>query len=287
MGAGVSCKFCNAESRLLFELRHTSVYQCTNLGCGLRFASPQPRDAELSAAYRRSYYPDMNADEPSRYDPTPAPVLAQVLGELTARVGSLSGCRLLDFGCGRGELSHLALGFDLCPTGIEFDSVAREKASKAVGMRVYADVDALEKAEPDASFELAALWEVIEHLREPWVELANIRRRMKSAGILLLSTPNADCLKAKLERARWANYTNPTHLYYFTRQSLTLVLQRAGFTRIREWFLPIQYPEHGLMRGGAHRWLVRMRLQGALLFTAENFSEDVSSDKQTKSGRAN
>lgn len=281
MDMRVVCRLCGGEARELFRLPHSKVYECTRPRCGLRFSSPQLGDLELSEAYRDSYYPGENESGHDVYEPTSAGVLTQVLEALPAEIGNVRGRRLLDFGCGPGGLSRLALNLGLRPTGVEFDPVARKSANERTGIRVYSDLDALEREERDASFDLVALWEVIEHLREPWLELSRIRRRMGLAGTLFLSTPNAACLKARAQRARWANYANPTHFYYFTRRSLRLTLERAGFTRVREWLLPIQYPGHGLLRSETHRWLFRMGLHGALLFLAENPAASTTVDRRS------
>src|SRR5262249_13182917 len=51
------CPLCHQPRRLVFELPHTTVWQCTAPDCGLRFADPQLSDGELARAYRELYYP--------------------------------------------------------------------------------------------------------------------------------------------------------------------------------------------------------------------------------------
>jgi 2-polyprenyl-3-methyl-5-hydroxy-6-metoxy-1,4-benzoquinol methylase len=110
------------------------------------------------------------------------------------------------------------------------------------------------------------MWDVIEHLREPWKDLHELSDLLRPNGWLLLSTPNAACLRARVERERWENMANPTHFYYFTRKSLGAVLSRAGFSQVGELLFPIQYPRHTTVRRIVHRALVTCRLQGQLVF---------------------
>lgn len=266
----VACRSCQSRACELFRLQHTAVYRCSAPGCGLRFAEPQLDDETLKVAYRNHYYPGGSGNGQPLYEATSLPILLQVLEHLSSQLGSLQGRRFLDFGCGNGDLSRAASQFGVVPTGIEFDSVAREMAGQRAGMPVYPDLDSLERENPGAQFDLVALWEVIEHLREPWRDLAHLRRLMTPGAMLFLSTPNAACLKARFQGPRWSNYLNPTHFYYFTRTTLQRVMERAGFIDVRDCLLSIQYPRHGALRRWMHDWLVRARLHGALLFLALN-----------------
>jgi len=66
-----------------------------------------------------------------------------------------------------------------------------------------------------------------------------------------MSTMDVRCLRARVEGARWENYQNPTHLYYFGRVSLARSIREAGFEEFSEWKLKFSFPHHGTLR----RWL--------------------------------
>ena len=91
---------------------------------------------------------------------------------------------------------------------------------------------------------------------------------MKNGAWLLLSTPNARCLKARLEGARWINCQNPTHFYYFTRRSLRRTIEKAGFGSITTENFHFRYPGHSALRRASQRAIVPLGLGGELLFTA-------------------
>jgi SAM-dependent methyltransferase len=112
------------------------------------------------------------------------------------------------------------------------------------------------------------MWDVIEHLREPWNELAQLSALLRPGGQLLLSTPNAGSLRARLQGNRWENIVNPTHFYYFTQRSLRLALERAGISEMMEWRFPIPYPGHSRIRRLLHRALLTLHLQGQFLVLA-------------------
>jgi 2-polyprenyl-3-methyl-5-hydroxy-6-metoxy-1,4-benzoquinol methylase len=225
-------------------------------------------DRSLADAYASHYYPSNGNGNSTVYENTPEAILRQTFDETEAELGPLGGKNLLDFGCGVGGLCKVAGEYGVRAMGIEPDASARKKACESGGLRAYASLGSLREAQPDTKFDIVAMWDVIEHLREPWKVLEDLSDLLQSDGWLLLSTPNAACLRARLERKRWENMVNPTHFYYFTRKSLEAVLSRAGFSQMGELRFAIQYPKHTNVRRIVHRALVTCRLQGQLVFVA-------------------
>jgi len=264
----VSCPFCRSQVSRRFELAHTIVWKCRAPDCGLQFADPQLDETDLVRAYTKHYYPSNGNGSVASYENTPEEILRQTFQEAHAKFGPLAGRKLLDFGCGVGKLCQIAREYGIQTTGIEADSCARQIAGKSGALRVHASLDELRATEPGARFEIITLWDVIEHLREPWKDLEALSALLQPGGWLLLSTPNANSLLALLQRERWENIVNPTHFYYFERRSLRLVLERAGFCGIAEWRFSIRYPRHTTVRRMVHRALFACRLQGQLLFVA-------------------
>ena len=250
------------------QLPHTEVRKCLNPSCALMFAFPQLDDLALGAAYQKFYYPAPDTGIVA-YHNTPEQILQQTFDKAEAELGPLAGKRLLDFGCGVGRLCKVASEYGIRAVGIEPDANAREHAGKSSGLRAYANLRDLRAAHPYSKFDIVTMWDVIEHLREPWKELNELSAVLQPHGWLLLSTPNAACLKARVERERWENAANPTHFYYFARKSLEAVLRRAGFSGITELRFPIRYPGHATVRQLVHRALASCRLQGQLVFVAE------------------
>jgi 2-polyprenyl-3-methyl-5-hydroxy-6-metoxy-1,4-benzoquinol methylase len=262
------CPLCRGKVVHRFGLEHTAVWECTARDCNLLFADPQLDDRNLALAYAKHYYPSNGDGGSAAYENTPDEITRQVFAKAEAEMGPLAGKNLLDFGCGVGRLCRIAAEQSICTVGIEPDSNARDKASKTGGLSVYPNLADLREGEPEAKFDILTMWDVIEHLREPWKELEDLSTVLQPDGWLLLSTPNASSLRAHLQRERWENTANPTHFYYFTRMSLKAVLRRAGFTEITELQFPIRYPGHAIIRRIVHRALVSCHLQGQLVFIA-------------------
>jgi cyclopropane fatty-acyl-phospholipid synthase-like methyltransferase len=231
------------------------------------FAFPQLDDLALGAAYQKFYYPAPDTGI-AAYENTPEQILRQTFDKAEAELGPLAGKSLLDFGCGVGALCKVASEYGIRAVGIEADANAREKACESIGLNTYASLRELREAHPYSKFDIVTMWDVIEHLREPWKELEDLSDALQPGGWLMLSTPNAASLRARVERERWENMVNPTHFYYFTRKSLEAALRRAGFSDVRELQISIRYPEHRIVRRIVHHALVSCRLEGQLVFLA-------------------
>jgi 2-polyprenyl-3-methyl-5-hydroxy-6-metoxy-1,4-benzoquinol methylase len=220
----------------------------------------------LTNAYTKHYYPSNG--NAAVYENTPESILRQTLQEALTKFGALGGKKLLDFGCGVGGLCRVAGEYGIQATGIEPDVVARDRACKSGSLEAYANLGSLREAQPDAKFDIVTIWDVIEHLREPWKELKELATVLRPDGWLLLSTMNAGSLRATVERERWTNMINPTHFYYFTRRSLRSMFERSGFTSIDEWRFPIRYPDHSAIRQIINRGLWACGMHGQLVFVA-------------------
>lgn len=262
------CPLCGSLASKQWTLSHTSVWLCAGRQCRLQFAAPQLDDQYLDAEYRRCYYPDSQTSEVTLYGETPSETLQQVLGHFAKELGELAGRQLLDYGCGTGALCRVALQHGMQPVGIEADFIARQEVHRGGSFAVYRDLDELLASKPNARFDLITLWNVVEHLRRPWLDLKRLHGLLKPEGWLLLSTPNAISMKARLLGSRWDNYTNPTHFYYFTRRSLRSVLRWSSFSSIGESRLFIAYGHHRGFRRALQRALVSCKLDGQLLFVA-------------------
>jgi 2-polyprenyl-3-methyl-5-hydroxy-6-metoxy-1,4-benzoquinol methylase len=214
----------------------------------LEFASPQLQDDDLARAYSTLYYPVSANSNVFQREGTPDSVLRQVLSQLEGLFGTLNGLQLLDYGCGLGQLSQIAVEFGLAPVGIEPSPQARSIAAEQVKMPVYANLADLGAKRPSAQFDLIILWNVIEHMRQPWSELQEMRRLLRPKSRLLLCTMNTGCLRARIERGHWMSYSDATHFYYFNRKSLECVLRSSGFQHVQAWKPKIRYPHHGALR---------------------------------------
>ena len=150
--------------------------------------------------------------------------------KLTRKIRGGEAVRLLDFGCGWGELLGMAgrFGFQAC--GVD-RAVDRQQVASAQGANVYADLPAA-VASVDATFHAVTLFQVLEHIEEPLELLTALRDQMASGGVLVLEVPNCNGIRGISMTGPTVEYYNVhplDHINCFTPRSLTAIAARAGF----------------------------------------------------------
>lgn len=100
------------------------------------------------------------------------------------------GGRLLDVGCGMGTISQELQNRGFKVYGIDFSSVAIEKARGKGINAIECDVDKDGIPFEDSYFDIVWAGDVIEHVFDPLFLLEEISRVLKPTGKVLISTPN-------------------------------------------------------------------------------------------------
>jgi len=137
---------------------------------------------------------------------------------------------LLEIGSSYGLFLEEAVlrGWDV--VGIEPGQGAAERC-QSKGMDVFNGM--LEEFDADGRrFDVVASWDVWEHLEDPVRALDIAHRLLRPDGLLVITTVNMGGIMAKVLGGRWPWYMR-MHLHYFTRQSLTEMVRRAGFDVLR------------------------------------------------------
>jgi len=147
------------------------------------------------------------------------------------------GGQLLDVGCATGD--YLALMRDhggWHTVGIEMDERAAALARERYGLQVYSgSVDEVNL--PPASFDVITLWDVLEHLPDPRSSLARIASWLRPNGWLVIRTPDASSLYARIWGRYWAGLDAPRHVVVFDRASLAHLLAETGLKVEHMWSL--------------------------------------------------
>lgn len=160
----------------------------------------------------------------------PGLVDADLLNEHLARyrfAARFPSARTLDLGCGSGY-GTAALGIGAIGIDVSYEALADARIRFPQARFLQATAEALPFA--DATFDLIAAFEVIEHL-ERWPDLlSEARRVLRHQGVLLVSTPN----KTYYAETRARTGPNPFHRHEFEFAEFESALY-AVFPHVRIW----------------------------------------------------
>jgi len=142
------------------------------------------------------------------------------------------GSSLLDVGANFGHFLSLAKGYYQI-RGLDVTDQGAKWAKKNLGIEICLTSIYDPPAEWKECFDIVTCWDVIEHLPDPSRAVDQMKNLLKPGGILLLSTPDAGSLIAKLLGRYW-HYIDPVqHYCLFTRKCLGKLMQKGEF-EIRE-----------------------------------------------------
>jgi O-antigen chain-terminating methyltransferase len=161
---------------------------------------------------------------------------------LLSEAGLVSGSRILDIGCGRGEWLGLLREHHYAVTGLDLNTAMVEHCQQAGLDVIEADALAYLQALPDASLDAITGFHIVEHLPfENLVVLAqDAFRVLRPGGIILLETPNPRNVLV----GSFSFYLDPTHRNPIPFELLWFVLKYCGFGQVRPlWANPSDLPK--------------------------------------------
>jgi SAM-dependent methyltransferase len=158
-----------------------------------------------------------------------AAVLAVGTREQLRLLGPLEpGSRVLDLGAGDGRLAAALARAGHRVTAVEPFRDVPAGPSLTVLRESVDEVNL-----PEASFDAAVLWHVLEHLPKPLATLERVRRWLVPGGRVLVGVPNLASLQAELGGERWFHLDPQRHVVHFTPRGLVRLLERAGFPDVQ------------------------------------------------------
>ncbi len=212
------CPLCGAQ-RLRVLKPYTAHHLAKCRSCGFVFSNITPTPEELNALYHEYFYGVNNFVSPitlERYR-------AVVKGFERYRKNN----RLLDVGCGNGQLLSVARDTGWECYGLDVSQMAVQLCHEQ-GFTVFEGTLAtVEKRIPECDVVVSV--EVLEHLNTPVEELQQMHRLLRPGGLLYLTTPNFNGLLRLLTRKDYAIIDFPEHLCYFTPRTLRQLARRCGF----------------------------------------------------------
>lgn len=138
--------------------------------------------------------------------------------------------RLLEIGCGKGGFLRLAEAhFDV--EGVDISDYAIESSRAHFGSRVRV-ANIVEDDLPAASYDVIAVFNILEHLRMPGPVIEKLAAALKPGGLLVGSVPNNNSLVGGVV-TQIGNFFDRTHVATYTPEKWRALFQAGGFQQIR------------------------------------------------------
>ena len=261
----VSCPLCRRPPAP-FATDFQGLHLARCVSCGLQFHSPRPVLEQMATAvYGADYHRPDEASADVRHRRHYARQAAR-LEEWLAPARR----RLLDVGCGAGAFMRFARerGWEVEGTDLVVTDWAR-----AAGARLWeGELPAIGFG--DARYDVVRFNHVLEHTRDPLVELRRARELVSPGGLLLVGVPNVGGFSPRLKSwqsrlglktKRWRHYAALHHLWFFTPITLRRLVEAAGFA-VAHWETPVMgRPGRSATLTGAYRAILETSRAGSLL----------------------
>jgi SAM-dependent methyltransferase len=220
----MKCPLCQSESKFVFEAKGFPVRDCAK--CNHRFAELIADKNHGAQTYDDSYFSGGGAGY-SDY-------LAE--GEMLYRRGD-SYAKILSKYTGTGKMLDVgaAAGFVLKGfvkngwrgTGIEPNLRMAKFGVENLNLEILnGDLESFQTTE---KFDLISMIQVVAHFHEPRRAFQNAFDLLEPNGFLLVETWNRASLTARIFGRNWHEYSPPSVLQWFSRESLSEFLKQFGF----------------------------------------------------------
>ena len=205
----MNCLIC--RSSRFIQSHKIGEYQCLRcLNCDLEFLSPLPSEKVLSEIYSSDYYHcwQRNAS-------------LQLVDELKKRTFEnylknickyRVGGKFLDVGCATGSMLSAAkkrgfdvYGLDINPKAIEY--------CRSITINVVQG-ELIHQSYPSDFFDVIILSDVLEHIIDVTSFISELKRILKTNGILFVVVPNTRSITRRILGTNWPHY-KIEHLYYY------------------------------------------------------------------------
>lgn len=231
-----NCHICNSKTKFFMKKDGYDLYKCSY--CTLVYMNPLPDQGFLNKdiySFESGYQANKKENLSDTLENKKTKDILKYF-EINKKGG-----RILDVGCSNGEFLYHAKQRGFETYGVELNKRTADIAIRN-GINVYRGLlnDARFK---DDFFDLIFLGDILEHVLSPRDFILECRRILSKDGIIVISTPNLDCLWSKVTfifyrmfGIPWSSVTPPHHTFQFSVKNLHLLMKDLGFSSTTLWF---------------------------------------------------
>lgn len=131
---------------------------------------------------------------------------------------------LLDVGCGVGWFLEVAKEEGFKVFGQELGKELAQWTGQRLGAKVF--TKPLTEIAQEQQFDVITMFDLLEHVPDPYDFLLGAKKCLKPRGILLIFTPNFDSLAIQIEKEHSNLIIPAEHLTYFTKKAVEQLAKR-------------------------------------------------------------
>ena len=200
--------------------------------CGLHYVDPRPRKEDIQRYYPGDYRPRrtvvskeyINKKIKKFRDKRKAGFLKNPW-----YIDFPAGKKVLDIGCGAGELLLRLQERSCHPYGIDFDDFTSARLREIGNFDVRTcDIDSGTPFS-NSYFDIVIMRHSLEHMFNPSRVLKEVNRITQEGGDLIIGILNIDSYVARITGIYWNILDIPRHLFHFSPETITRLLMKNGF----------------------------------------------------------
>jgi len=216
------CLVCGSDYR---PFNIPGLVSCTS--CGFVSADVALSNAELKALYSRQYFQGEEYRDYIDDRPVIEKHFRGRLKKLLEFVPDPGSKSLFEIGSAYGFFLAVAREYFANVEGVDISTDAISYATQELHLPA-AEADFLDYT-PSYPIDVACLWDTVEHLESPHLYVEKLSRIMPTGGIIAITTGDMGSTVARMRGRHWRQIHPPTHLHYFSKQTVTDLLKRHGF----------------------------------------------------------
>jgi SAM-dependent methyltransferase len=218
------------HDRLIGAPGRFTVVRCD--ACGLAITEPRLGPDDFTTYYPDEYSAYVSRARVRKRRLRPGLLVDRARMEAIIRYGPYREVwrrgpgRLLDVGCGAGELAAVFARHGFEVSGVEPSAAAAGNA-RSRGLDVHHGT--LEDAPwADGTFDAVIFNHALEHIDDPVAAVARAASLLRANGLVAIAVPNFGSWHRRRFGSAWFQLDLPRHLQHFDRDSLSAVVRRAG-----------------------------------------------------------
>jgi 2-polyprenyl-3-methyl-5-hydroxy-6-metoxy-1,4-benzoquinol methylase len=256
------CIVCKCgENRLKFsaldfdtQMQFYEIYQCFD--CKFAFTFPYPDKEELNIYYNKSYYGSSEKkfmgfveNVTKLYNYLRAHSIVKICSKTS---NGISPGKILDIGCGRGNLLKCMLKYGYECYGLERNDV---------NLNLNSDIKLMQTDLCNANFdtkyfECVILWHVYEHLENsPEKVIDEITRILANKGVFVFSVPNFTSFQSFIFGKHWFHLDLPRHKYHFSYKSIEILLSKYDYKIIKHTTFSLEQSVFGFTQSVFNKFI--------------------------------